>query len=681
MISNSHGKEDVYPRRKSDQNLEEKIHDYDSVRYQSNDVSQLSLEATIENENCFQMNSTKSKSMTYLEELNQFNYIPRHFEPDKFHSRESRFLEGYKNQSHRTFSTQVNLSNSMDNNGQFMGLAGSQVCNFSQRTMKAHPGAYVDFVETQQEDFDRTDLDSSSIDYAPSEDSRGNDSVLTLNAPSSVGQDAESCIMDTNITSLQSDAWPDIEILEEKFTARLKRRRYLIWTFLLLIMLGIVIGLSIAMTKSFIQSRAVMSTKALCSIETILQSCHENMDYPVKIPPCLTNRYQALQEALRKKFHFEIPNYTLCAPENLALLSVSTVVDESKAYNTTILQRYGLTLLYFATKGRLWKNHKDWLSKNVPYCQWGSSHIVCSSKGFVRDIVLTANNLQGNLPSNLMAYLPRLKSFIADMNSLTGSIPSDLSQLSYLSLGNNLLSGTIPMSIIESETMMVLSISQNNAIVIDRNQTFFNGSQWKTLSLGKVINLASGSMPSEISKLTNLQHLDWSASKLTGTLPSELALLKHLVTLDLSINNLNGTLPTELGNLKNLTSLSLSMNELTATIPSEIGNLKQIKYIYLDTNALNGVIPSEICGLVNLVELTLSSNDLSGRIPDDIGNLTNLETFEFVYNNLDGEIPEVLCVMKQKGKLTTLGSNSLKGCVKRLDSLVCPASMPKCCCM
>jgi Leucine-rich repeat (LRR) protein len=48
--------------------------------------------------------------------------------------------------------------------------------------------------------------------------------------------------------------------------------------------------------------------------------------------------------------------------------------------------------------------------------------------------------------------------------------------------------------------------------------------------------------------------------------------------LGLSRNLLTGTIPTELGKLTNLRMLSLSGNQLTGTIPSELGKLNNLVF-------------------------------------------------------------------------------------------------------
>jgi len=56
-------------------------------------------------------------------------------------------------------------------------------------------------------------------------------------------------------------------------------------------------------------------------------------------------------------------------------------------------------------------------------------------------------------------------------------------------------------------------------------------------------NNLSGSIPSEIGNLTNLEWLYLDNNNLSGPIPPELGGLKKLNTLDLSLNNISGTLP------------------------------------------------------------------------------------------------------------------------------------------
>ena len=163
----------------------------------------------------------------------------------------------------------------------------------------------------------------------------------------------------------------------------------------------------------------------------------------------------------------------------------------------------------------------------------------------------------------------------------------------------------------------------------------------------------SGTLPSELSDLTNLERLELPDNQLRGTIPSDLSNLSNLRTLWLSRNQLTGMIPLELGSLSNLQWLVMSGNQLTGTIPLELGRLSNLRGLYLSGNQLEGTIPLELGNLSNLEELVLQESQLTGEIPPELGDLTNLERLSLHNNQLTGAIPPEL------GKLTNLSGLQL----------------------
>ena len=64
--------------------------------------------------------------------------------------------------------------------------------------------------------------------------------------------------------------------------------------------------------------------------------------------------------------------------------------------------------------------------------------------------------------------------------------------------------------------------------------------------------------------------IELSLEDLSGTIPSELVSLSELQFLHLPYNSLTGEIPPELGDLANLQSLDIRANELTGEVPSEL---------------------------------------------------------------------------------------------------------------
>ena len=89
----------------------------------------------------------------------------------------------------------------------------------------------------------------------------------------------------------------------------------------------------------------------------------------------------------------------------------------------------------------------------------------------------------------------------------------------------------------------------------------------------------------------------------------------RVTNLDLADNQLSGTIPTQLVNLANLEELLLTRNQLNGTIPAELGSLANLVVLQLADNQLTGEIPAELGRLTNLTVLRLAGNQLTGCVP------------------------------------------------------------------
>ena len=233
--------------------------------------------------------------------------------------------------------------------------------------------------------------------------------------------------------------------------------------------------------------------------------------------------------------------------------------------------------------------------------------------------------------------------------SLAGRVPSGLGSLTslrVLDLSDNDLTGTIPTALDG---------------LINLEELRLNG------------NGLTGNIPAQLGSLTSLRVLDLSENNLTGNLPTELGGLTRLRTLRLNENGFNGSIPSALGSLNSLTELRLNENNLTGNILVELESLTLLQYLDLSQNRLSGDIPSGLDNLIRLQELVLAGNGLSGDIPSVLGTrLTGLEQLDLSDNRLSGEIPADLRYLGRLEKLY-LNGNRLTGAIpeelRHLDKL------------
>nr|XP_023914864.1 MDIS1-interacting receptor like kinase 2-like [Quercus suber] len=279
----------------------------------------------------------------------------------------------------------------------------------------------------------------------------------------------------------------------------------------------------------------------------------------------------------------------------------------------------------------------------------------------------TTLDLIGNL-SNL-AYL-----YLYD-NQLSGSIPpqiGNLTNLVELDISNNSFKGPILYSIAKFEKLTLLHMNQNQ---LSGPIPLEIGNLKSLIFLSLEINYLSGLIPTSLGSFRNLTVLHLYSNQLSGTIPEELGNLTSIIDLELSRNQLNGTIPTSFGRLSGLKALFLLDNQLFGPIPPRIGNLMKLTALLLDTNHFTSFLPQNLCHSGSVQLLRADNNDLTGPIPKTLRNCRNLIRVRLERNQIFGNISEDFGVyrnLQEGGYGTVYKAQLISGdtfAVKKLISL------------
>ncbi|XP_060187625.1 probable LRR receptor-like serine/threonine-protein kinase At3g47570 [Lycium barbarum] len=281
----------------------------------------------------------------------------------------------------------------------------------------------------------------------------------------------------------------------------------------------------------------------------------------------------------------------------------------------------------------------------------------------LRFLNLKNNSLMGIIPPSV-GNATKLLNFDLSRNRVSGSVPKaigNLSQLTKLYLYNNQFIGSIPAALFNISSLLVASLTNNSLsgpLLLDEGNIVSN-----LEFLGISWNQISGQIPSNICQLTKLNVLSISFNNITGEIHKNIGCLSKLEELYIGDNLIKGTIPTSLGNISTLRYLYGERNRLEGPIPPELGKLSNLTKIIFEYNKLNGQIPKTIFNISSLEIIGLSFNNLSGRIPPTTGlHVPNLWELLLGENQIKGEIP-LFITNASKLELLDLAGNFLTGTI------------------
>ncbi|XP_051151728.1 receptor-like protein kinase HSL1 [Andrographis paniculata] len=267
-------------------------------------------------------------------------------------------------------------------------------------------------------------------------------------------------------------------------------------------------------------------------------------------------------------------------------------------------------------------------------CNW--TGVACNARNSVVSIVLSGAPLAGPFPIDL-CRLPSLAKLSLDNDEINSSLPlsiSDCRSLVYLDLSGNFIVGPLPPTLADIRSLRELRLESNNF---------------------------SGAIPAEFGYFQRLEALQLTENLLTGTIPAFLANVTTLKKLFLAYNPLGGELPWEIGNMTKLEELWVSNCGLTGTIPESYGRLSRLKNLDVSGNKLSGSL-NVLMKLKNIVQMELFNNTFSGNLlANGWSNLTRLRRIDASMNRFTGNLPNELCELPLES--LNLFENHLEGVI------------------
>ncbi|KAF5780393.1 putative non-specific serine/threonine protein kinase [Helianthus annuus] len=290
---------------------------------------------------------------------------------------------------------------------------------------------------------------------------------------------------------------------------------------------------------------------------------------------------------------------------------------------------------------------------------------------FLQTLDLASNYFSGPIPGSF-SRLTRLTRLSVSTNLLNGSIPDSPGSLpgslEELLLDNNGLHGPIPLSLNGLKNLKRLELQGNQL-----SGEFPELTQLGNLSFLDVSNnVISGYLPASFP--ASLIELAIRNNSLQGNIPANIINNSvYLQVLDLSYNNLTGEIPAELFTHPSLQQLTLAYNRVgSIETPDNWGRNSVLIAVDLSNNDIHGFLPEFMGWMPDLSALSLENNKFSGVIPtqyavkavaEDGGGVGPFERLLLGGNYLFGLIPgPFLQVKNGSGSTIRLGDNCLYEC-------------------
>lgn len=457
------------------------------------------------------------------------------------------------------------------------------------------------------------------------------------------------------------DVVPEIQVIEEETK---NKRLYLLGWMFLLVMIVAVMAATVAVIlnkrKGNDESNVASDvTKIPTPLSSQAPSISPTNSFYVELLSTIEVPYLGNEQLLMALSNKSSPQYRAVTWVADTASDAGINMTGSRAVN-----RFALATFYFATNGDEWVAcgrgstncdvSQEWLTATNE-CDWYA--IKCSDDGSTITGIYfptkgeSSNNIRGTLPFEL-SFLSDLATFIIARGPLSGTFPdwSSLTSLEQLILNENKITGDFPGYLLQANPSLKTIQFHDNGFrgPLFRKGIPLDSSLLTDLTLSS--NEFTGSISSEIEKLSSLRKLDLRNNEFTGTLPTELFSIGNLTSLDLNGNKgLYGELSPLIDNISQLIHFDVANTGLGGTLPIELFSLSKLRVLDLSFSNFDGPLSISFSQLTDLDAVILNNNGFTGPIPPGFDALPFLEFLELHQNNLSGSISKALCDRRGEG--------------------------------